>query len=65
MAEAAVIGLPDTEWGERVAAAVIPAAGQVDPHTIVEELPADVPGKKHPKTIAILEHGSPDCIGDR
>ena len=27
VAEAAVVGLPDPEWGERVAAAIVPAAG--------------------------------------
>ena len=28
VAEAAVVGLPDPEWGERVAAAIVPAAGR-------------------------------------
>ena len=31
VAEACVVGVPDVEWGHRVVAAVVPAAGAVPP----------------------------------
>lgn len=53
---AAVVGLPDAEWGERVAALVVPAAGR-EPST--DELEAHcrerLAGFKIPRTIAVAE----------
>jgi acyl-CoA synthetase (AMP-forming)/AMP-acid ligase II len=51
---AAVVGVPDEEWGERVAAAVTVVAGaDVDPATLAEWMRGEVGGLKAPKSIVI------------
>ena len=54
--EAAIIGLPDTEWGERVAAVVVPKPGaEVDHAAIDAHCRAHLAGFKSPKELHILD----------
>ncbi|MFC4541646.1 o-succinylbenzoate--CoA ligase [Halosolutus amylolyticus] len=62
VAEAAVVGLDDPEWGERVAALVVPAAGpgenssqNVDPPRLLDRCADRLAGFKRPKTIAVAD----------
>jgi acyl-CoA synthetase (AMP-forming)/AMP-acid ligase II len=51
---AAVVGVPDDEWGERVAAAVTVAPGaEVDPAALAEWMRNEVGGLKAPKSIVV------------
>jgi acyl-CoA synthetase (AMP-forming)/AMP-acid ligase II len=51
---AAVVGVPDDEWGERVAAAVTVAGdADIDTAALTEWMRAEVGGLKAPKTIVI------------
>lgn len=49
---AAVVGLEDEEWGERVAALVVPATEQVTKATVEQHCENQLAGFKIPKTIA-------------
>jgi fatty-acyl-CoA synthase len=51
---AAVVGLPDDEWGERVAA-MVTVSGQVDPDELAEWVRKELGGLKSPKVIAIRD----------
>ncbi|MQY31584.1 class I adenylate-forming enzyme family protein [Nocardia aurantia] len=52
--EAAVVGLPDEEWGERIAAVVVPVAGaQPVPEELREWVRARLRGSKTPALVAI------------
>lgn len=52
ISEAAVIGLPDDEWGERVAAVIVAANGQsINSENIQEELKKRITSFKIPKQI--------------
>ena len=54
--EAAIIGLPDTEWGERVAAVVVPKPGaEIDHATLDAHCRAHLAGFKSLKELHIVE----------
>jgi len=57
VADVAVVGLPDVEWGEVVCAVVVPAA--VDSPPTLDDLRAHCAGQlashKHPRRIAVLD----------
>src|SRR3546814_17317819 len=51
VAEVAVLGVPDPEWGETGVAAVVPRQVQDDPEETLAHLPkANLPHNKHPPT---------------
>lgn len=54
--EAAVVGVPDTEWGERVVAAVVPAPGRdVDEAELQAHVRATLRSTKTPERIAVVD----------
>jgi long-chain acyl-CoA synthetase len=54
--ECAVIGLPDKEWGERVAAFIVPKPGQIiEPAKIKASLKRRLSGFKVPKQIMVID----------
>jgi acyl-CoA synthetase (AMP-forming)/AMP-acid ligase II len=56
VAEAAVVGLPDAEWGEIVAAAVVAAPGAaLTPKALMEHCQAQLSAHKRPKVIRLVE----------
>ncbi|GAA2730772.1 class I adenylate-forming enzyme family protein [Actinocorallia aurantiaca] len=55
VAEAAVVGLPDERWGERVTAFVVPLPGHSpDPDALVEHCRAVLSGPKVPRQVEFL-----------
>lgn len=53
---AAVIGLPDQKWGERVVAFIVPVAGaRLDADEIVQHCRSLIAGYKTPKTIQFVD----------
>jgi acyl-CoA synthetase (AMP-forming)/AMP-acid ligase II len=56
IAEAAVFGVTDDEWGERVAAAVVPAAGaELDVLELLEYCRASISGSMRPEVIVVVD----------
>lgn len=56
VAEAAVFGVPDAEWGERVVAAVVPWPGAtVDPDSLRSALAIRLRRAEVPRTIAVVD----------
>ncbi|QFU83794.1 class I adenylate-forming enzyme family protein [Natronorubrum aibiense] len=60
--DAAVVGLADDEWGERVAALVVPDAelgsdgdGALEPHSLLAHCTPHLAGFKRPKTIGVAD----------
>jgi acyl-CoA synthetase (AMP-forming)/AMP-acid ligase II len=51
---AAVVGLPDQEWGEQVVA-MVTTSGGVEPHALIEWVRQDLGGLKTPKRLEIRE----------
>lgn len=52
--EAAVVGVPDEEWGERIAAVIVPNAGaEIDPNEIRAYARKHLRGSKTPDTVAV------------
>jgi acyl-CoA synthetase (AMP-forming)/AMP-acid ligase II len=51
--EAAVVGLPDDTWGERVSAAIVTRSSGVDPAEIGEYCAGRLAGFKRPRTVRI------------
>jgi O-succinylbenzoic acid--CoA ligase len=54
VAEACVVGLPDDEWGERVAAWVVPLAGDLDVDELLAFLRTGLSGPKIPRVVQVL-----------
>jgi acyl-CoA synthetase (AMP-forming)/AMP-acid ligase II len=53
--EAAVLGLPDEQWGELVVAAVIPEAGAtIDERSLIAHAAADLATYKRPRAIFVV-----------
>lgn len=61
--DCAVVGLPDDEWGEIVAAGVIPAPGKVDPNDLKSWLAERLPGYKVPKIYHLMEDLPRNAMG--
>ena len=56
MIEACVVGLPDDEWGQRIAAAVVLRAGMtVSVDELRDSVRAELRGSKTPDTIVFRE----------
>ncbi len=55
VADAAVVGLPDAEWGERVAALVVPGDERPSPESLLDHCEGRLAGFKRPKTIGFAE----------
>jgi acyl-CoA synthetase (AMP-forming)/AMP-acid ligase II len=56
VAEAAVVGLPDAEWGEIVAAAVVAAPGAaLTPQALLEHCQRELSPHKRPKVIRLVD----------
>ncbi|MFC0530477.1 class I adenylate-forming enzyme family protein [Phytohabitans kaempferiae] len=55
VAAVAVVGIPDPEWGERVAAAVVPHAGTVEPEAIREWVRRHLGSLKAPDLVQIMD----------
>ena len=56
VAECAVVGLPDPEWGEAVTAVVAPRQGaRVDPDEIVELCRRELAGYKKPRRVVFVD----------
>ncbi len=53
--DAAVVGLPDAEWGEQVAALVVPANGSLSADTVAAHSRSHLAGFKVPRTIRIAD----------
>ncbi|MFD1599597.1 AMP-binding protein [Halobellus rarus] len=53
--EAAVVGVPDAQWGERVSAMVVPEADAIDRTGLLEFARERLAGFKLPKTLAVSE----------
>ena len=53
---AAVIGIPDATWGQRVLAIVVPAAGRrPDPATVIEHCRRELAGYKRPRAVEFVD----------
>ena len=52
---AAVVGLPDEEWGQRIVAAVVPGADPASPEQRREHVRAALRGSKTPDTVVFVE----------
>ena len=56
VAEAGVVGVPDEEWGERVAVAVVPRSGvDLTADSLLEFCSERLPGYKRPELVLILD----------
>ena len=56
VAEAGVVGVPDEEWGERVAVAVVPRAGaELTTDILLDFCSARLPGYKRPELVLIVD----------
>lgn len=55
VAEVAVVGVPDEEWGERVRAFVVPRTPDLDPLELVAWARARLAGPKVPREVRLME----------
>jgi fatty-acyl-CoA synthase len=56
VAEVAVIGVPDEDWGEAVAAYIVPAPGaQLDAAAVIAHCRAGLAGFKKPRHVRFVE----------
>lgn len=62
VAQAAVVGLPDPDWGERVVAAVV-ATEAVSPDALVSFCRTRIAGYKSPKQVVLMEDFPRNAMG--
>lgn len=60
--EVAVVGVPDSEWGEKVVACVI-RAGQCEEGELIEYCRRELAGYKSPKSIVFMQDFPRDVVG--
>lgn len=66
VSEAAVVGLPDPEWGQRIAAVVVPAAGAEAtglPDRVVAHCEATLASFKRPRQLAVWRELPRNALG--
>ena len=55
VADAAVVGVEDREWGRRVAAALVPDGDTLDAADVVADCEADLATYERPRTVAVVD----------
>lgn len=58
-----VVGLPDPEWGEKIAACLVPSKAEVDIHVLKEWMKERLPGYKLPRTFIQQEDLPRNVLG--
>lgn len=63
IADCAVVGIPNEEWGELVVAALVPKKGVVDTHGLQEWMRTQMPGYKIPRSYKIVQELPRNAMG--
>jgi acyl-CoA synthetase (AMP-forming)/AMP-acid ligase II len=63
VAEVAVIGVSDEEWGSRIHAVVVPAVKDISPETLRDYCRERLAGFKVPKTVALVDSLPMNSVG--
>jgi len=64
IAECAVVGVPDVEWGEKILAFVVPARGmKIEPEEVIEFCEGRMAGYKRPRQVVICRKLPKNLLG--